>query len=79
MSPHLSTLLRRKAPSSGRACCSSCNRVPLAGELVHELESHRLVCQLCLSRLPAKKRSTIGSARVHVSERPHAVVVQRAA
>jgi hypothetical protein len=79
MSRHFSTLLRRKAHASTSACCSSCNRVPLAGELVHELESHRLVCQLCLTRLPEKKRATVGSARVHVSERPLAVVVSRAA
>ena len=80
MSRHFSTLLRRNARTpDDSSSCSSCNRVPLAGELVHELESHRLVCQLCLTRLPERKRSTIGSARVHVSERPLAVVVSRAA
>jgi hypothetical protein len=80
MSRDLSTLLRRRAHSSAATSCSCCQRVPLAGELMHELEkSHRVVCQLCLSRLPAKKRATIGAARVHVSERPLAVVVPRAA
>ena len=64
-------MLRRKA----RACasdptrCSSCGRHPLAGELLHELESHRMVCQLCLARLPEAKRATVASERVHVSER----------
>ena len=82
MSSDLASFLRRKArrpdPVEPREC-SSCHRVPLAGELLHELESHRMVCQLCLVRLPAKKRATVGSARVHVSERPLAIVVQRAA
>jgi hypothetical protein len=52
--------------------------VPLAGELMHELESHRVVCQLCLVRLPESKRATIASQRVHVSERPLAVVPRAA-
>jgi hypothetical protein len=79
MSRHFSTVLRRKARPVDTSRCSSCERVPLAGELMHELESHRVVCELCLTRLPAKKRATIGSARVHVSERPLAIVVPRAA
>lgn len=79
MSRDFSTILRRKARPADASCCSSCQRVPLAGELLHELESHRMVCQLCLTRLPAKKRATIASARVHVSERPLAVVARRAA
>jgi hypothetical protein len=52
--------------------------VPLAGELLHELSSHRRVCQLCLSRLPESKRETIASERVHVSDRPLAVVPRAA-
>jgi hypothetical protein len=82
MSSDFASLLRRKARRAEApepSVCSSCHRVPLAGELLHELESHRKVCQLCLARLPAKKRTTVGSARVHVSERPLAIVVQRAA
>jgi hypothetical protein len=75
-------MLRRKAVARrghdhGR--CSACRRVPLAGELMHELESHRLVCELCLARLPASKRATVGTERVYASERRLAVVVQRAA
>jgi hypothetical protein len=53
--------------------CSGCRRVPLAGELMHELSSHRRVCQLCLARLPEAKRETISSERMHVSDRPLAV------
>ena len=71
----LAHILRLKA--RGRTAdptrCSSCSRVPLAGELLHELESHRFVCQLCLGRLPEAKRTTVASIRVHVSERPLAV------
>lgn len=53
--------------------CSGCHRVPLAGELLHELSSHRRVCQLCLAQLPESKRETIASERVHASDRPLAV------
>lgn len=58
--------------------CSGCHRAPLAGELMHELESHRLVCQLCLARLPESKRVTVVSQRVPVGDR-HLSVVPRAA
>jgi hypothetical protein len=73
----LATILRTKAARSHRADdhrCSGCHRVPLAGELLHELSSHRRVCQLCLGRLPESKRETIASERVLVSDRPLAVV-----
>jgi hypothetical protein len=82
MPPHFSSILRRKALAArGRddGRCSSCRRVPLAGEMMHELESHSLVCELCLARLPASKRTTLGAVRVHVCERPLAIVVPRAA
>jgi hypothetical protein len=58
--------------------CSTCRRVPLAGELLHELSSHRRVCELCLARLPEAKRDTISSERVHASDRP-LLVARRAA
>jgi hypothetical protein len=70
-----------KASRSYRApdhSCSSCHRVPLAGELLHELSSHRHVCQLCLAQLPESKRQPIASQRMLVSDRP-LVVAQRAA
>jgi hypothetical protein len=79
MARDLATLLRRKARNrhSDPARCSSCNRAPLAGELMHELESPTVVCQLCLADLPEPNRVTIACERVHVSERPR--VVARAA
>lgn len=58
--------------------CSRCRRVPLPGERVHELESHRLVCELCLVTLPESKRTTIGSERVSVGERRLSVVPRAA-
>jgi hypothetical protein len=82
MPGHFSAILRRKAIAARRhheGCCSGCRRVPLAGELMHELENHRLVCELCLARLPASKRTTVGTERVYASERRLAVVVPRAA
>lgn len=72
----LAGFLRTKAARSHRGedrTCSGCHRVPLAGELLHELSSHRRVCQLCLARLPESKRETIASERVHASDRPLAV------
>ena len=74
------SFLRMKASRGGghENTCSGCRRVPLAGELLHELESHRHVCQLCLSRLPESKRETISTQRMHVSDRP-LLVARRAA
>jgi hypothetical protein len=73
-------MLRLKArdrdPDSTR--CSACSRVPLAGEVMHELESHRVVCQLCLVELPEAKRATVASQRVHASDRPLAIVSRAA-
>jgi hypothetical protein len=76
----LASILRLKAARShrGHDHCSGCRRVPLAGELLHELSSHRRVCQLCLARLPESKRETIASERVHASDRPLAVAPRAA-
>ncbi|MEA2466145.1 MAG: hypothetical protein QOJ57_271 [Thermoleophilaceae bacterium] len=52
--------------------------MPLAGELLHELSSHRRVCQLCLAQLPESKRQTIASERMHASNRPLAVAPRAA-
>ena len=80
MQRDLASVLRLKAnrASAHEHTCSGCRRVPLAGELLHELSSHRRVCQLCLSRLPESKRETISSQRMHVSDRP-LLVARRAA
>jgi hypothetical protein len=80
MARDLAAILRVKARrrDDDPTRCSTCNRVPLAGELLHELESHRVVCQLCLAQLPESKRATIASKRVHVGERPLAVIPRAA-
>jgi hypothetical protein len=79
--PDLASILRMKAARAHRGedhTCSGCRRVPLAGELLHELSSHRRVCQLCLAQLPESKRETIASKRVHASDRPLAVAPRAA-
>ena len=70
--------LRARSRSADHSHCSICARTPLAGEMLHELESHRRVCQLCLLSLPEGKRITISCERVHVSERPLAVASRAA-
>jgi hypothetical protein len=79
MARDLASFLRRTArrAKAESARCSSCNRFPLPGELMHELESHRVVCQLCLADLPEPNRVTISCERVHASDRP--LIVARAA
>jgi hypothetical protein len=64
--------------TSDRSLCSKCNRTPLPGELLHELESGRVVCSLCLRELPADEQSPVRSERVHVGPR-HLAVGPRAA
>jgi hypothetical protein len=66
-----SILFRKSVGALGRDArrCARCRRVPLPGEMLHELESHRVVCQLCLSTLPESKRGTVGCERVPVSDR----------
>src|SRR6478609_6173294 len=81
MPTDLASILRLKASRAHRGddrTCSGCRRVPLAGELLHELSSHQRVCQLCLARLPESKRETIASERMHASDRPLAVAPRAA-
>lgn len=58
--------------------CSSCRRTPLPGEFVHRLASERVVCSLCLAKVPASQRQTAEAERVHAAER-HLSVAPRAA
>jgi hypothetical protein len=73
-------LLRRSVGSldSGRACCSGCRRTPLVGERLHELETGRMMCDLCLPALPEGKRAPVRTERVHAADR-HLTVAPRAA
>ena len=58
--------------------CSKCHRTPVPGEFVHRLSSERLVCSLCLAKVPAAQRDDAMPERVHASER-HVSVARRAA
>jgi hypothetical protein len=79
--PDLASILLRKsvgALDSGRARCSRCRRVPLVGERMHEMDTGRHFCDLCVGEVPEGERSEIRSVRVHASER-HLSVAPRAA
>jgi hypothetical protein len=64
-------LLRRSlgalAPSGAR--CGGCERTPLAGEQLHEMDAGHVLCDLCLLALPEQDRRTVTVHRVHASER----------
>jgi hypothetical protein len=68
------TILRHSvgAFTHGGVHCSRCRRTPLVGELMHVLESERMVCQLCVTRLRARDGEPVRAERVHAG-RPLAV------
>jgi hypothetical protein len=79
--PDLSAILmpsRIGSLSPSRACCSGCHRTPLVGERLHELDSGRLVCDLCFAALPEERRLAVRSERVRAGERRLAVVTKAA-
>jgi hypothetical protein len=45
-----------------RSACAACHRSPLPGELVHEVESGRALCALCIG-----ERTPVASHMVHAS------------
>jgi hypothetical protein len=70
--PDLGAMLMRRslgalAPSSDG--CGECRRIPLAGERLHELDSGRVLCELCFRALPEERRLAVHSERVHAGER----------
>lgn len=69
-------LIRNSVASVGadRAGCGGCHRIPLSGELMHDLEDGRHVCSLCLKGLPESEREPLHTERVHVLPRRLAVV-----
>jgi hypothetical protein len=75
-----SILLRRSldALHTDRPTCSRCRRMPLTGELMHELESGREVCGLCLSEAGGRDGEPVRSERVRATDRPLAVVPKAA-
>jgi hypothetical protein len=70
------TLLRNSVAAVGadRDGCSGCRRIPLSGELMHDLEDGRHMCSLCLKRVPEAQREQLHTERVHVLPRRLAVV-----
>jgi hypothetical protein len=79
--PDLDSLLLRnslRSVVSGRDHCSGCDRTPLVGERLHEMDSGRRLCDLCLALLPEEDRRAVRSERVHASER-HLPVAPKAA
>jgi hypothetical protein len=75
-----SILLRNSlgALHSDLASCSRCRRVPLTGELMHEMESGREVCSLCLAGLEGRDGEPVRSQRVRATEKPLSVVPKAA-
>jgi hypothetical protein len=75
--PDLAAMLMRRCLGTlppGTPPCADCRRIPLPGERVHELDSGRTLCELCLAALPEERRLAVRSERVHASERPLEVV-----
>jgi hypothetical protein len=73
-------LLRRSIGSLSPSYdgCGECRRIPLAGERMHELDSGRLLCELCFGALPEERRTAVRSQRVHAAERRLAVAPKAA-
>jgi len=73
-------LLRRSIGALGASCdgCGECRRIPLAGERMHELDSGRMLCELCFGALPEEHRMAVRSERVHAGERRLSVVPKAA-
>jgi hypothetical protein len=79
--PDLGALLLRRSLGSlspARDACGKCRRTPLAGERLHQLDSGRLLCELCFAELPEESRLAVRSERVHAGERRLAVVPRAA-
>ena len=58
--------------------CSQCQRTPVPGERLHEMDTGRLLCDLCLADLPEEDRQAVRTERVGASERRLAVVPKAA-
>ena len=73
-----SLIFRRSLDALDTEHCSCCRRIPLVGETLHVLESERVVCQLCLTRLRARDGAPVRTERVHATHRPLAVMPRAA-
>jgi hypothetical protein len=75
-----SILLRRSLNElhTDRPACSRCRRMPLTGELMHELVSGQEVCSLCLAKSAGRDGEPVRSERVRATDKPLAVVPRAA-
>jgi hypothetical protein len=79
--PELAAMLLRSSIGALRSSgdsCGECRRTPLAGERLHELDSGRVLCELCFGALPEERRLAVRSMRVHAGERRLAVAPKAA-
>jgi hypothetical protein len=79
--PDLGAMLLRRCVGSLRPAgegCGECRRMPLAGERMHELDSGRVLCELCFGALPEERRQAVRSERVQAGERRLAAVPKAA-
>ena len=79
--PDLDAMLVRSsigALAFGGARCGRCERTPLQGERLHELDSGRTLCELCFLDLPEDDRIAVRVERVRLGERQLAVVSKAA-
>jgi hypothetical protein len=79
--PDLTAMLMHSSIGSlgtSQDSCAQCRRTPLAGERLHELDSGRLLCELCFGALPDEQRLAVRSERVRAGERRLAVVPRAA-
>ena len=79
--PDMDAMLLRSslgALESAGARCERCERTPLAGEKMHELDSGPLLCELCFGVLPERQRVAVRSERVRVGDGRLAVVSKAA-
>jgi hypothetical protein len=58
--------------------CGGCRRAPLPGECLHELESGRVLCELCFAAVPEERRVAVRSERVGTGVRRLTVVPKAA-
>ena len=79
--PELAAMLLRKSvgsTSKERPRCSGCRRTPLVGERLHEMDSGRMLCELCRADVPEHDLHTVRSELVRPSEKS-LLIVPRAA
>jgi hypothetical protein len=66
-------LMRSSIRSLSRRRCAACHRTPLTGERLHEMDTGRVLCDLCLAGVPEENRRDVRSERVRAGERHLAV------